>query len=77
MTGERPLFPPEQLVSEETRRRWRYRIDWLIEHSDPLTDWESGFVQDLELRLSSGRDLTLAQSSKLNEIFHSIEEKVG
>jgi hypothetical protein len=78
MKGERALFPPEQLVSDETRSKWRHRIDWLLEHADGLlTEWEEGFIQDIEKRMADGRDLSLAQSSKLNQIYHAKEEKIG
>jgi hypothetical protein len=79
MKGERPLFPNNQLVSDETRKKWRERVDYLLEedHASRLNDWEAGFVQDMEQRLANGRDLSLAQSYRLNEIFHRIEEAVG
>ena len=79
MKGERPLFPNAQLVSEQTRAKWRERIDYLLdeEHATMLSEWEAEFAQDIEKRLSDGKDLTLAQSSKLNQIYHAIEEKIG
>jgi hypothetical protein len=78
MKGERQLFPPEQLVSDETRAKWRQRIDFIAENGDgTLSEWEEGFVQDIERRIASGKDLTLAQSAKLNEVFHKVEEAVG
>jgi hypothetical protein len=78
MKGERSLFPNADLVSAETRKRWRERLDWLLENGvGTLNEWEEGFVQDIEKRLEEGRDLTLSQSSKLNQIFHAIQDKVG
>ena len=79
MKGERPLFPKDQLVSDETRKKWRERVDYLLEeeHASRLNDWEAGFVQDMEQRLANEKDLSLAQSYRLNEIFHRIEEAVG
>ena len=79
MKGERPLFPKDQLVSEETRKRWSERVEYLLEdeHALRLNDWEAGFVQDIEKRISDGKDLTLAQSSKLNQIYHRIDEEIG
>lgn len=38
---------------------------------------DAGFVQDIEKRLSDGKDLTLSQSSKLNQIYHAVQEKLG
>jgi hypothetical protein len=81
MKGERPLFPKEQLVSAKTRQMWYDRTEFLMDHlADDriaLTEWEMTFIQDIEKRLSEEKDLTLSQSSKLNEIFHRIEEAVG
>jgi hypothetical protein len=81
MKGERPLFPKEQLVSAKTRQMWYDRTEFLMDHlvddRIALTEWEMTFIQDIEKRLSEEKDLTLSQSSKLNEIFHRIEEAVG
>jgi hypothetical protein len=75
--GERPLFPKDQLVSAETRKRWSERLAFLLDNAEELSEWEAGFVQDIERRLAEGKDLTLAQSSKLNEVYHKVEEAVG
>jgi hypothetical protein len=78
MKGERQLFPNAQLVSDETRKRWRERIDYLLETKDgELSEWEEGFVQDIERALEKGKPLSLSQSSKLNQIFHKVEEARG
>jgi hypothetical protein len=81
MKGERPLFPKEQLVSAKTRQMWYDRTEFLMDHlvddRIALTEWEMTFIQDIEKRLSKEKDLTISQSSKLNEIFHRIEEAVG
>jgi hypothetical protein len=78
MKGERPLFPNAQIVSDETRKRWRERLEYLLETNEgELSEWEEGFVQDIERRMESGKDLSLAQSSKLNQIFHKVEEARG
>jgi len=79
MKGERPLFRDAELVSEDTRKKWRERIDFLLdeEATKYLNDWEAGFVQDIEKRMSDRKDLTLSQSSKLNQIYHLVQEKRG
>ena len=81
MKGERNLFPSSQLVTEESRRRWKHRAAFILlaveEGRAKLTEWEETFVQDIEKRMSDGKDLTLSQSSKLNQIFHKIEEAAG
>ena len=77
MKGERPLFPNSQLVSEAARKKWNERVAFVLEHPKGLTDWEAAFAQDIKKQLSEGRDLTLAQSSKLNQVFHKVEETTG
>ena len=78
MKGERPLFSNAELVSEETKKRWRERLDYLLETKDgELSEWEEGFVQDIERLMEKGKPLSLAQSSKLNQIFHKVEEARG
>lgn len=64
-------------VSEETRARWRRRLDFILENSHLLSDWEEGFIDSVELWLSRGVDLTMKQSSKLSEIYHEVEGKTG
>ena len=76
--SEPTLFLPHELVSPETRQKWHQRIEYLLEAGeDRLTDWEAAFVQDVEKQLADGRDLSLRQSSKLNQIYHVMEEKMG
>jgi len=57
--------------------RTEFLMDHLVDDRIALTEWEMTFIQDIEKRLSEEKDLTLSQSSKLNEIFHRIEEAVG
>jgi hypothetical protein len=78
MKGEHPLFSNAELVSEETKKRWRDRLDYLLgTHEGELSEWEEGFVQDIERTMEKGKLLSLAQSSKLNQIFHKVEEARG
>lgn len=39
------------------------------EASDELTDWESRFVSDMEIRLTRGYVLTQSQEDKLEQIY--------
>lgn len=77
MKGERPLFSNAEMVSEESRKKWRDRIAFIRQHSQGLTEWESEFVTSMRKLMENGHDLTLAQSSKLNQIFHKREEAIG
>jgi hypothetical protein len=78
VSGEQSLFPSEQLVSEGTRKTWRKRVDFILEHGRGLlVAWEWILVHDIEQALGAGRDLSLEQSAKLNEVFHRLEEAVG
>jgi len=63
-------------VTDETRNKWDERIAFLFLHSEHTDDWETEFVDSMELIRSRGRDLTLRQSFKLGKIFHKVEEKV-
>lgn len=43
--------------------------DILTEASDTLTDWESRFIADMDMRLTVGSTLTESQEQKLEEIY--------
>lgn len=43
--------------------------DVLEEASDELSDWESGFIHDMETRLNAGMNLTQNQADKLEQIY--------
>ena len=77
MTGERPLFPASELVSDETRRRWRERLKKLDAHRELLDEYELKFLDDWIARMKDGQDMNLQQSSFLNRTFHRVEEAVG
>lgn len=38
-----------------------------------VDDWEIGFIDSIDARLASGKELTWKQSKKMNEIFKKIE----
>lgn len=45
-------------------------VDAIInEASDELNDWETNFVNDMQERLDSGRNLTEGQANKLEQIY--------
>jgi hypothetical protein len=77
MSQQPTLFPPAELVSDETRRRWRHHVAFLWQHGEHINEWESGFLTSIKQQLDAGKDLSLAQSSKLGKIFHREEERLG
>lgn len=64
-------------ISNQTRRKWAKRVAFCWEQQDLLTDWELGFIEDMDRLIDSGTDLRLGQSYKLNEIYHKVEEEIG
>jgi hypothetical protein len=51
----------------ETYKYWAETI--INEASDELTDWESGFIDSIHIKLSNGWNLTQAQATKLEKIY--------
>jgi hypothetical protein len=76
MKGEQPLFPLDQLVSEETRRRWRERLAFLQQHMYLLDEYQQNFVNDWLAKIAT-EDMNFNQSKFLNRAFHQVEEAVG
>lgn len=60
------------MISDETRKKWDDRIYFLEMEVGPdqLNDWERNFVAHLEAIRRDGRDLSIKQSFKLNEIYY-------
>jgi len=48
-----------------------------LEQQALLTDWELGFIEDMDRLLDKKIDLRIGQSFKLNEIYHKVEEATG
>lgn len=54
-------------IETEVLQSW---IDAILnEASDDLSDWESKFIVDVEMRLARGSQLTQSQEQKLEEIY--------
>lgn len=66
-----------EMLSEETKEKWDARIKFLNDHLEKLSDWEESFVWSIEEQRADGKDLTSRQVSKLYEIYHGVESKVG
>lgn len=77
MTPQPSLFAAGELVSDATRQGWRDRVAFLWEHGRYLNEWEAGFMASIKAQLEEGRDLSLAQSSKLGKLFHREQERIG
>jgi hypothetical protein len=62
------------MISEETRKRWRYKISAVEEQGVGLTAWEEEFIDSISIQLFTyNRDLSMKQSMILNRIF---EERI-
>ena len=63
-------------ISDETRARWKDKIESIIEADNygciALTDWEHGFIDSVYLVVTSGKDLSMKQSSALSRIYEKI-----
>lgn len=77
MSKQPTLFPTADLVSDDTRRRWAHHVAFLWEHGKYLNEWEGGFMTSIKAQLEEGRDLSLAQSSKLGKIYKREQERIG
>ena len=64
-------------ISNQTRRKWAKRVAFCLEQQALLTDWELGFIEDMDRLLDKKIDLRIGQSFKLNEIYHKVEEATG
>jgi hypothetical protein len=61
------------MISEETKNKWRDKINFCVDNQDKLSEWEMDFIDSIDDWLSKGKDLTHKQTKVLNRIF----EKVG
>jgi hypothetical protein len=66
------------MISKTTRKRWQDRVDFLENDGwSECSNWELSFIDSVSTALEQGRDLTFKQSSKLGDIFHRVERKLG
>lgn len=77
MSQQPTLFPAAELVSDETRRRWKHHVAFLWEHGRYLNEWEAGFLDSIKTLVDADIDLSLKQSSRLSKIFHREQERIG
>lgn len=47
-------------------------IDYCMEHSDELTNWEADFVDSIQNQLYDDMDLSDRQFERLNEIYERL-----
>ena len=62
----------QERVTEEMRVKWDERIRILLKRESDLSEWEIGFVESLQIRRNTDKDLSFNQSSKLNEVFVAV-----
>jgi len=66
------------MISKNTRERWQHQVDYLEDTGfAECSDWELSFIDSISASLDQGKELTMKQSSKLGQIFHRINGKVG
>lgn len=54
------------------------QIDFILNNGyDYLNEWEQGFIDNIQIRLSKGIDTTFNQQKILNKIFARIQDKLG
>lgn len=51
-------------------KNWQYWLDTILtEAEDKLSEWEANFINDIEMKLNQGLDLTPKQADKLEQIY--------
>lgn len=64
------------MITEGTKRAWRKQLSVIMEANEvcciELNNWESEFLDSIEIQLSNGRDLSFKQSSSLRKIYDKI-----
>ena len=65
------------MISDETRDKWRNKLDTILEASEimqiELNDWEADFFNSIYSRVfSENKDLSWKQSQTLNKIYERI-----
>jgi len=63
-------------TSEETKKKWDEKIDYLEEHSTLLSDWELTFLDSISERRRKDQELSWKQSKKLGEIYDQTYQRV-
>lgn len=64
------------MITEGTKRAWRKQLSIIMEANEvgciDLNNWESEFLDSIEIQLSNGRDLSFKQSSSLRKIYDKV-----
>jgi len=66
-------------VSEETRLAWNKSVEFIIENAEEvdLDDYETDFIDHMQILLANEYDLNFKQSSFLRKLKHKVEEAIG
>lgn len=57
------------MITDETRKKWNDKIQACMEVGNGMSCWEYGFIDSIEMQRSEGKDLSMKQSKKLNELY--------
>lgn len=64
-------------VTDEMRTKWRKRLSTIAEAREigvlSLSDWETEFIDSIEIQISNDRDLSFKQSSILGRIYARVQ----
>lgn len=65
------------MISDETREKWRIKLDTILEASDvdqiELNEWESDFFNSIYTKVfAENKDLSWKQSQALNKIYKRV-----
>lgn len=64
------------MISEETREKWKHKLETIEEAYNlgcvELSEWEQSFIDSISIQLSDGRELSFKQSSVLGKIYDKI-----
>ena len=64
-------------VTDEMRTKWRKRLSTIAEAREigalSLSDWETEFIDSIEIQISNDRDLSFKQSSILGRIYAKVQ----
>jgi hypothetical protein len=61
------------MISEETRNKWKSKLNHILKHQDKLNEWEIGFIDSIDILLSKNEDISFKQSSILSRIYIKVE----
>lgn len=64
------------MISSETRKKWDERIAFLMKEDHMMDRNELGFVCNMAVSRIHDMDLSMQESTRLNNLYHKIERLV-